>query len=291
MNNSLSSVIIEGLRYGTVVPYLGPGILQGVSDIKTGEPMPAQSDELILAMNNGRAMSPRLMYEFPRAAMHLEQRRGRPFLERFLTHTYGERQWTRSRIHDWIADIKPPYVIDINRDTQLQDSYSCTPHLLVVGVASAMGGDYRFRIFHFDGKAYRPIAEPAQADWTLPILFKPMGTPRPEPHYIASDADYVDYLTELMGGFAIPPYIKQYRDKKQYLLLGMRLNRDTERMVLADMIYSAHQPSGWAVIAEPSPKERRFCAKLGLEIIETSAEELVGLSSGNIVSADIGEGR
>ncbi|MFO1234129.1 MAG: hypothetical protein U1E47_03310 [Rivihabitans pingtungensis] len=36
-----------------------------------------------------------------------------------------------------------------------------------------------------------------------------MGTPRPGgAGYIASDADYVDYITELMGGFAIPPTLK-----------------------------------------------------------------------------------
>ena len=70
--------------------------------------------------------------------------------------------------------------------------------------------------------------------------------------YIASDADYVDYITELMGGFSIPPEVKELRKGKQYLLIGLRLNRDTERMVMADIIYAAHTPPGWVLIAEPT---------------------------------------
>ena len=85
--------------------------------------------------------------------------------------------------------------------------------------------------------------------------------------YIASDADYVDYITEMMGGFAIPPTLKTLRQGKRYLLMGLRLNRDTERMVMADIIYAAHTPPGWVLIAEPTAKEERFCARLGLEII------------------------
>ena len=39
-------------------------------------------------------------------------------------------------------------------------------------------------------------------------------------------------MTELMGGFAIPRFLKVQRRGKRYLLLGLRLNRDTERIVL-----------------------------------------------------------
>ena len=102
-----------------------------------------------------------------------------------------------------------------------------------------------------------------------------MGTPKPEANYIASDADYVDYITELMGGFSIPPMVKELRKNKQYLLMGLRLNRDTERMVMSDIIYAAAPSSGWVLIAEPTDKERRFCKKLGLEMIEADVFDLI----------------
>jgi len=85
----------------------------------------------------------------------------------------------------------------------------------------------------------------------------------------------VDYITELMGGFAIPSFLKEYRIGKQYLFLGLRMQRDTERMVLSDIMYGAGSPSAWALIAEPNAKERRFCKKMGIEIIESDIDSLI----------------
>jgi hypothetical protein len=214
------------------------------------------------------------MYEFPRAAMNVELKRGRSAVNKFLVRTYGETAWTRAAVHDWLATIKPPYVIDINRDTQLQDSYAHTAHTLVVGISRIGGTDYRFKLFAHDGAAYREVTLEA-VDAALPVLFKPMGTPRPQPHFIASDADYVDYITELMGGFAVPPSVKTLRAGKRYLFLGMRFNRDTERMVMSDLIYSAAQSAGWALIEQPTDKEQRFLARQGVEVVTGRLEDFL----------------
>ena len=275
MNPELYEKLLAGLKDGSIVPYLGPGVLADVKDVATGAPIPADSDSLIYAMNDGKPMSPKLMYEFPRAAMNVELKRGRSTVTRFLNRVYGETAWSRAALHDWLKTLTPHYVIDINRDTQLQDSYADVPHNLVVGIARIGGTDFRYKIYFWDGQAYQKslVINPA-----IPTLFKPMGTPRPEPTYIASDADYVDFITELMGGFSIPPEIKELRKGKQYLLMGMRLNRDTERMVMSDMIYGAAQPAGWVFIEQPTDKERRFCRKIGLEIIEADVFEFVGVA-------------
>ena len=107
--NPLSFVdIIAALDQGTVIPYLGPGVLRGVTDTVSGTPIPAESQDLILAMTGGQPMAPRLMYEFPRAAMHMENKKGRSFLERFLNTTYGERSWSPSEFHQWLAARRLP---------------------------------------------------------------------------------------------------------------------------------------------------------------------------------------
>ncbi len=265
MTPELHDRLLAGLTDGSIVPYLGPGVLADVTDASTGASIPADSDSLILAMNGGKPMAARLMYEFPRAAMNVELKRGRNAVSKFLSRTYGETVWTRAAVHDWLREIGPRYVVDINRDTQLQDSYAERAHNLIVGMARLGGSDFRYRLYAWDGTAYQKCRA---IDPALPILFKPMGTPKPEPTYVASDADYVDYITELMGGFAIPPAVKKLRRGKQYLLMGLRLNRDTERMVMSDIIYAAAQPAGWVLIAKPTDKERRFCAKLGLVLVE-----------------------
>ena len=268
--------IISGIKAGKIVPYLGPYVLNGVTHKDTGEAMPADSDSLILAMNGGKAMAPRLMFEFPRAAMDMELKKGRNFVNKFLDTTYSDEKWSRSFFHDWLETIKPHYVIDVNRDTQLQDSYANTPHILIRGVARIAGTDYRFTLHQYDGENYQQITQ-EEVDTRLPILLKPMGSPLPDATYIASDADYVDYITELMGGFGLPAFIKEYRQNKQYLFIGLPMNRDTERMVLSDIMYAADNPAGWALIEEPTDKERRFCKKMNLEIIEASITDLISV--------------
>jgi hypothetical protein len=269
LSQELHSSLLAGLKDGSIIPYLGPGVLADVRNAATGAPMPATSDELILAMNGGKPMSPKLMYEFPRAAMNIELKRGRAVVTKFLDATYGATTWTRATLHDWLKALQPGYIIDINRDTQLLDSYAGVPHLLILGCARIGGTDYRFKLFMHDGKDYTAIL-PDQALTNLPILFKPMGAPRPQSSYIASDADYVDYITELMGGFAVPPFVKQLRKDKRYLFIGMRFNRDSERMVMSDLIYSAATPAGWAFIEQPTDKERRFLKKMNIVIVESN---------------------
>lgn len=278
--HSRFETILTGLAEGTVVPYLGPGALAGVVEPQSGRAIPADSESLILAINDGRPMAPKLMYEFPRAAMNVELKRGRAALGKFLDRTYRDTTWSASALHTWLASRKLPYLIDSNRDTLLQQAYAATPHTLIVGVARITAAAYRFKLFQHDGSAYREI-DPEAVDVSLPVLFKPLGTPLPESNYIASDADFVDYITELMGGFAIPPFVKRMRQGKKYLLLGMRLTRDTERMVLADIVFGSG--GGWALIPNANDKEKRFLDKLGIELIQADTADLLAAAEGTRV--------
>lgn len=276
MSHPAFESILSGLFNNQVVPYLGPGVLFDAKSKLNGTPIPADSNSLILAMNDGKPMAPKLMYEFPRAAMNQELKRGRNFVTQFLDKTYKESKWTRATVHDWLAEWKPKYVIDVNRDTQLQESYADEEHTLIVGLARVIGNHFRFKIYHYDTENYFEI-EQGQVNDKLPILFKPMGTPLPESNYVASDADYVDYITELMGGFAIPDFLKEYRKNKKYLLLGLPLNRDSERMVMSDIVYSASEPKGWFLRKNPTPKEVRFAKRMGFELVDADCEDLLSL--------------
>ncbi len=270
---SAYSEIFDGLASGEVVPYLGPGVLRDVT-YSDGTPVPSDGEPLILAMTGGKPLNPRLMTEFPRAAMHLELSKGRPFLVNFLQKTYGASAYQGGAVHHWLAEMALPYVIDTNRDVRLQNLWNDRPHTLVVGIARLTADWHRFRLFEYDGAAYRDVTMD-NVDPDLPILFKPLGTPRPKATFVASDADFVDYITELMGGYAVPPFVKSRRVGKQYLILGLSLRRDTPRMILSDLIADAGERAGWALIKEPTAKERRYCATKNLEIIESDAEEFL----------------
>jgi hypothetical protein len=157
----------------------------------------------------------------------------------------------------------------------LQKLYATRPHTLLCGIARIAGG-LRYKLYRHDGSGYA-AADEAAIDPAAPILFKPLGTPLPTPHWIASDADYVDYITEMMGGFALPAFLKQRRSGLRYLVAGLRLNRDTQRMLLSEMIYGAAPAAGWALIPGANDKERRFCARLGLTVLDADIRDLAGL--------------
>ncbi len=279
MTSSPFTQIVSGIQNGSVIPYLGAGALQGSRHGVNGTPLPASSDELILALNRGKPMAAKLMYEFPRAAMHIELKSGRSAVNRALSTLYDDAAWSTPPLYQWLAALNLPYLIDINRDTLLQRLYAQRLHYLIEGVARIAGTEYRFRIHRYQDGRYQEIPQ-EEMSAGVPILFKPMGSPWPAHNYIASDADYVDYITELMGGFAIPQFIKGYRKEKQYLFLGLRLNRDTERMVMTEISRFAAPALGWALIEEPTAKERRFCDKMKITIIETDIEALLSAVQG-----------
>jgi len=263
-----------GMTAGTIVPIIGPDSHADCVNTTTGEAMPAQNNALIIAMNNGKPMSPKLMTEFSRAAMNLEFKRGRKYIERFLIELYENHSWSIPTQIEWIAQANPGYIIDLNRDSVLLDRFADRPHILIQGVARLSKACPRYRAYTYGtSDDYIPINEDTDGEniarGSMPMVFKPLGCARPNPSFIASDADYVDFITEMMGGFALPSFLKTYRKKKQYLIAGVRLAKDTERMVLRDIIYDADPDApGWLIAENPTRKEIKFAEHQNLSIIE-----------------------
>jgi len=263
--------IKKELRNQTTVPYFGMGIFKGIKT-KEGEQIPYDSDSMILMMNNGRAMSDRLMFEYSRAAMHLEQRRGVDYIQQMM-HWIYTKPFDPTPLQKAILNMQPRYIIDTNRDSKIQELLAYEPHTLIVGKSRILNNDYRYEIFEWDmeNKKYFQVEEDALDD-AKKILFKPMGTPLPEPSFVISDADYVDWLTEAMGGFAVPSVLKTYRKTKKYLFLGTAFDRDTDRMVANELTIDLE--GGYFINDQPlSKKEEKFIEKHNLELLEISLEE------------------
>ncbi|UFH58426.1 SIR2 family protein [Sulfurovum mangrovi] len=263
--------IKKELRNQTTVPYFGMGIFEGTKT-KEGEQMPYDSDSMILMMNNGRAMSDRLMFEYSRAAMHLEQRRGVDYIQQMMNWIYTK-EFDPTQLQKTILNMQPRYIIDTNRDSKIQELLAYEPHTLIIGKSRILNNDYRYEIFEWDmeDQKYFQVEEEALDD-AKKILFKPMGTPLPEPSFVISDADYVDWLTEAMGGFAVPSVLKTYRKTKKYLFLGTAFDRDTDRMVANELTLDLE--GGYFINDQPlTKKEEKFIEKHNLELLEMSLEE------------------
>lgn len=265
--------IKKELRNQTTIPYFALGVFEGITT-KEGEAVPHDSDSLILAMNGGRAMAPRLMYEYSRAAMHLEQRRGVEYMTQLINHIYTK-PFDPTPLHKAIVDMSPRYIIDTNRDTKLQELFAFTPHCLIIGKSRIMGNDYRYEVYEYDVENQKYFLVDDEVLGTAEkILFKPMGSPLPNPSFVISDADYVDWLTEAMGGYAVPKVLKTYRKTKKYLFLGTSFDRDTDRMVANEL--SLDLEGGYVVTdRELGKKEQKFIDKHNLEVIPMSLPEFI----------------
>lgn len=263
--------IKKELRNQTTIPYFGLGIFEGIRT-KEGEQMPYDSDSMILMMNNGRAMSERLMFEYSRAAMHLEERRGVEYLTQLINHIYTK-NYEATPLHKAVLNMLPRYIIDTNRDPKLQELLAFEAHCLILGKSRITMEKDRFELYEYDveNKKYFEV-EAAALDDAKKILFKPMGSTVPEPTFVISDADYVDWLTEAMGGFAMPSVIKSYRKAKKYLFLGTSFDRDTDRMVANEL--TMYLEGGYVITEkELSKKEKKFIEKHNLEVLEMSLED------------------
>ncbi len=267
----LIKTIIEEIKNNTTVPYFGLGIFENTKT-NEGEQMPYDSDSMILMLNNGRPMSQRLMFEYSRAAMHLEERRGVSYLTQLVNHIYTK-NFEPTPLHKIIIDLCPKYIIDTNRDPKLQELLANKPHSMIIGKARIMADKNRYEVYKYDveNKSYH-ITLDGDLNEKEPILFKPMGSTLPEPSFVMSDADYVDWLTEAMGGFAVPPFLKNYRKEKKYLFLGTSFDRDTDRMVANELTFDS---IGGYIITdkELGKKEKKFVEKHNLIVLQMSLEE------------------
>ncbi|MCX6051156.1 MAG: SIR2 family protein [Campylobacterales bacterium] len=269
----LIKTIKEEIKNNITVPYFGLGIFEGTKT-NEGEEMPYDSDSMILTLNSGRPMSQRLMFEYSRAAMHLEERRGVSYLTQLVNHIYTK-NYEPTPLHKIIIDLAPKYIIDTNRDPKIQELLANKPHSLIIGKARIMADKNRYEVYKYDveNKLYH-IALDGTLNEKETILFKPMGSTLPEPSFVMSDADYVDWLTEAMGGFAVPPYLKKYRKEKKYLFLGTSFDRDTDRMVANELTFDS--VGGYVITdKELGKKEKKFVEKHNLIVLKMSLEEFI----------------
>lgn len=260
------------IREGHLVPFIGMGVFKETKT-EDGTQIPFDSDSMILSLNGGRAMSPRLMYEYSRAAMSLEQRKGRAFIEQMTNFIFTSKPYASPLVYEWLKTLMPKYVVDLNLDDSLLKLYVDVEHFLITGVSRIMADYDRFIVYHYDesAKSYTRVGKEAlNAD--VPILFKPLGCTAPEKNFIISDADFVDWLTEAMGGYAMPAFLKTYREGKSYLFLGLDFDRDTFRMVSNEITLALE--GGYLVNdkTEVTKKEEKFLKAHQIEKLEISLQ-------------------
>ena len=213
-------------------------MLADVRHTDTGAAIPADSDFADSGHEQRQADVAQADGEF-RAAMNVELKRGRGAVTRFLDPRYGDSRWTRAAVHDWLRAIRPPYVVDVNRDTQPAKTATPTPRTPLDCRRGPRHGDgTRYRLFAWDGEKIHPHQRPGPL--ANPSCSSRWARRAPAAPAISPGRRLCGLHHRADGRLCHPAHLKTLRQGKRYLLMGLRLNRDTERMVMADIIYAAH---------------------------------------------------
>lgn len=259
--------IIDEIRLGMTIPVLGLGIFHDWSN-NHNEPLVYDTASMALALNEGRVSSPRLMGDYARMAMAIEQKKGRRFLEERVCSLY-DTPYEPTPAHQLIALLKPQWCVDLTYDTMLASLYGNESFQLLSSKARVLGDGVRYELYDVCHGEYTPTVQRLES----PLLHKLYGTYAPM-NLIVSDADFVDFLTELISGFGVPSELKSLRKGKKFLLLGVSLSKDTNRMALNELMLDG--VGGYSIAPLTMNKsEKRFYESHHMTLIQGDEKSFI----------------
>ncbi|HYD32149.1 MAG TPA: SIR2 family protein [Azospirillaceae bacterium] len=260
--------IAEGLKSRTVVPYIGPGVFELMTEPC---PIPKGSPELVAALTAKSAVPGRIRTNLTASAQYIESRKHRKTLDSLLNGLF-KHALPASPVHRWLAALPTPpaLIVDVWYDDALEKALAERGNWgQIQGQSHPQSEGLWVKFYGANGKETTPEAA---AGWET-VLYKPSGGVSPAGNFLISDSDFVEVLTEIDIQTPIPPIVQERRTGKNFLYLGCRFNAEIQR-TFARQIAKRSTDRHWAVIAEEMTKnEAGFCEKLGITVLNMPLAE------------------
>ena len=266
MPRSALEEIRAALAAGTLIPYLGPGMLGLVKDC----PVPVTPEELAALITTKVQVPYKLSNRLTAAAQFIENFKHRKTLIGLL-HQYFCAGAPPSALHRHFAALPLlPLVVDAWYDDAMQNALAARTNWgQVQGLSQAEHFGTWYDWYDAGGS---PASESAAQDWDT-ILYKPLGGVAPADNFIVSDSDYVEVLTEIDIQTPIPARVQALREGRSFLFLGCRFNDQLQRS-FARQIMKRSSGRHWAVLpGEQTRNELRFLAEQRIECIDMALSE------------------
>jgi hypothetical protein len=251
---TLPDAVAEGLRAGTLAPYLGPGMLSLCSDA----PVPADPLALASFLNAKTSVPGKLRNKLTAVAQFIENFKHRKTLVAAMDQAYAATP-TPSALHRWIAALPAPLIVDCWYDDSLRSALAPRSDWAEVqGLSqSEHFGSWVGWTTASGAHSAEPIAAPT-------VLYKPWGGHAPSSNYLVSDTDYVEVLTEIDIQTPIPALVQQRRAQLGFVFLGCRFNDQLPR-AFARQIMKRSKGLHFAVLPDPPTRmEARFLEEQGI---------------------------
>jgi hypothetical protein len=265
----IPEIIVEGLDAGTIIPYLGPGVL----GLGSGMTVPDSPEQLAEYLTARVAIPHKIRRNLTAAAQYIENFKHRKTLTGLLTEAFRERP-EPSALHRFLT-LRPqplPLIVDVWYDSAMACALADRGDFgQVQGVSRAECPGEWVRYYGTDGSR----AEAAVAGCWRTLLYKPLGSVLPAGHFVVSDSDYVEILTEIDIQTPIPPRVQELRTGRRFLFLGCHFRNQLERS-FARQIMKRSSSRHWAVLeGELTRNEARFLAEQGIERIDMPLPQFV----------------
>jgi hypothetical protein len=245
------------LRAGTMIPFLGPGL------VDLAEPQVPTTPEALAAFFATKVALPRRAKGNAWAsAQHIESHKHRSTVTALMAEAFAA-PVKPTPLHRHLASLPLPLIVDAWYDGAMRAALSERSDWgEVQGITRAGIGEDRW--YRFYDSAGNEAGRAAAEAWTT-VLYKPHGAVAPAKNFLISDADYVEVLTEIDIQTPIPDVVKDRRSDRSFVFLGCRFNDQLLR-TYARQITKRSAPRHYVVV-EPGPlskNELRFLAEQGL---------------------------
>ncbi|WP_341674839.1 SIR2 family protein [Niveibacterium sp. SC-1] len=266
---NLPEPLIASLAGGTLVPYLGPGVLAVAPDY----PVPASPEALVAQLTARVSVPHKIRNRLTQAAQFIENFKHRKTLVEQMNAAFAATP-VPGALHAWLAAQGFPLIVDTWYDGAMAAALQARGDAWgeVQGLSQSEHFGQWTGWYDAAGEA---VGEPA-AVWQT-VLYKPIGSRRPAANYLVSDADYVEVLTEIDIQTPIPVRVQALRSDRNFLFLGCRFNDQLARS-FARQIMKRSSHMHWAVLAEaPTRMEARFLQEQNITPIAASLEAFVAV--------------
>jgi hypothetical protein len=265
--------LVDGLKKGRIVPYLGPHVLEMIPDV----PVPATPDALVALLVAKATVPHKIRNRLTQAAQFIENFKHRKSVVALMNEAFAAVP-TPSPFHNWIARIAPPMVVESWYDDTMIQAFKQNRADNEWGQVQGLSQSEHFGTWTAFYDAQGQLAESFSPDWKT-LIYRPIGGHGPAGNYLVSDTDYVEVLTEIDIQTPIPAEVQQIRSGRSFLFMGCRFNDQLTR-TFARQIMKRSSDRHWAVLPnEPTRMEARFLEEYNVTRIDLPLAEVATLLS------------
>lgn len=257
--HTLPDALTEGLRAGTLAPYIGPGLLA----LCPGAKVPADPLALAAFLASKSSVPGKIRTRATAVAQFIENFKHRKTLVALMDEAYSPTP-EPSALHRFIAGLPAPLIVDTWYDDTLREALASArrdrPRDWVEVQGQSQTEHFGQWTGWFDASG-TALAEPAQA---TTLFYKPWGGKTPASNYLVSDTDFVEVLTEIDIQTPIPASVQLRRKRLGFLFLGCRFNDQLPRAFARQIMKRSAGPHFAVLPDAPTRMEARFLAEQGI---------------------------